>query len=194
MILTGKVLSIGRHDRDGESIHGVLIEVPRKQLQQGGLLYREVIVHTDYHAKIQNPEVFNVDLLERERDDLATRATALAVRVDELTRERDDARERMAIAIADRDSARGRADQVWKLREEFVALLGTDDIEKGVEAVRNLLARVQRLEKLGGRLRKYLRIAVGPDAHGWETPGGVDIGKRIEAAISDWEKAKEAKP
>lgn len=106
MKLTGKVISIGLHDRDGEAVHGVLIEVPSEQLQQGGILYREVVVNPDYHAKVENPEVFNVDLLERERDAFAQKATALAVQASEqtkrwdatirenerLTRERDEAR------------------------------------------------------------------------------------------------------
>jgi hypothetical protein len=45
MKLTGKIISIGRHNRDGEPIDGVLIEVPREQLQQGGILYREVSIY-----------------------------------------------------------------------------------------------------------------------------------------------------
>lgn len=65
MKLTGTIISIGRHNRDGEAIDGVLIGVPREQLQQGGILYRDVVVHPDYHAKVENPEVFNVDLLEK---------------------------------------------------------------------------------------------------------------------------------
>ncbi len=44
MILKGTLISIGRHKQDGEEIHGVLIEAPKELLQQGGLLYREVVV------------------------------------------------------------------------------------------------------------------------------------------------------
>lgn len=44
MNLTGTIISIGRHDRDGEAVHGVLVEIPREQLQQGGILYREVLI------------------------------------------------------------------------------------------------------------------------------------------------------
>lgn len=46
MKLTGTIVSIGRHELVGESVHGVLVEVPREQLQQGGILYREVQVET----------------------------------------------------------------------------------------------------------------------------------------------------
>ena len=52
-----------------------------------------------------------------------------------LERELQEARARIRLLIAERDSARQQAAQNWKLREEFTALLGTDDVE---EAVREL--------------------------------------------------------
>ncbi len=52
-----------------------------------------------------------------------------------LERELQEAQERIRLLIAERDSARQQADQNWKLREEFTALLGTDDVK---EAVRKL--------------------------------------------------------
>jgi len=53
----------------------------------------------------------------------------------QLERELQEAQERIRLLIAERDSARQQADQNWKLREEFTALLGTDDVK---EAVREL--------------------------------------------------------
>ncbi len=53
----------------------------------------------------------------------------------QLERELQDANERIRLLISERDSARQQADLNWKLREEFAALLGTDDVK---EAVRNL--------------------------------------------------------
>lgn len=53
----------------------------------------------------------------------------------QLERELQEANERIRLLIAERDTARMQADQNWKLREEFVALLGTDDVK---EAVREL--------------------------------------------------------
>lgn len=54
---------------------------------------------------------------------------------DKIERELQEAQARIRLLIAERDSARQRADQNWKLREEFTALLGTDDVK---EAVRKL--------------------------------------------------------
>ena len=53
----------------------------------------------------------------------------------QLERELQAANERIRLLIAERDSARQQADLSWKLRDEFTALLGTDDVK---EAVREL--------------------------------------------------------
>jgi len=49
--------------------------------------------------------------------------------------ELQEAQARIRLLIAERDSARQQADLNWKLREEFTALLGMDDVK---EAVREL--------------------------------------------------------
>lgn len=104
---------------------------------------------------------------------------------ERLTRELDEARARVASAIADRDTARARAEQVWKLREEFVALLGTDDIQKGVETVSGLLARVKRLEEA----LEACAAIIGPrDKVTWATD------EQVDHAWELYTKAKEAKP
>lgn len=79
-------------------------------------------------------------------DNLKETPTCATAERERLTRERDESRERLAAAISDRNSARAQAEQVWKLREEFVDLLGTCDIQMGVEKVKGLLARVRQLE------------------------------------------------
>jgi hypothetical protein len=53
----------------------------------------------------------------------------------QLESELQEAQERIRLLIAERDSARQQADLNWKMREEFTALLGTDDVK---EAVRKL--------------------------------------------------------
>lgn len=48
MNLTGKALSVGEHERDGEVAHGVFVEVSKEQLREHGtaILYQEVEVST----------------------------------------------------------------------------------------------------------------------------------------------------
>lgn len=53
----------------------------------------------------------------------------------QLERDLQEAQARIRLLIAERDSARQQADLNWKMREEFAALLGTDDVK---EAVREL--------------------------------------------------------
>ena len=60
-----------------------------------------------------------------------------------LERELQETHGRVRLLIAERDSARQQADLNWKMREEFTALLGTDDVE---EAVRELkLMKAQKI-------------------------------------------------
>ena len=54
----------------------------------------------------------------------------------QLERELQEAQERIRLLIAERDSARQQADLNWKMREEFTALLGTDDVKKAVRALK----------------------------------------------------------
>ena len=69
--------------------------------------------------------------------------------VDALELELNAANERIRLLIAERDTARRQADQNYKLREEFLNLLGTDDVEQGVVVVRGLQERIKRLEEAG---------------------------------------------
>jgi len=90
--------------------------------------------------------------------------------------ERDAAEKRVRLLIAERDTARRQADQQYKLRDEFSDLLGTDDVEQGVAAVREMKERIKRLEEAGDAMLN----AENDDAE--------------YEAILQWNKAKEAKP
>lgn len=58
-----------------------------------------------------------------------------------LERELQDAQERIRLLIAERDRARQQADLNWKMREEFAALLGTDDVEEAVRELKRWMAQ-----------------------------------------------------
>jgi len=64
----------------------------------------------------------------------------------DIERELNAANERIRLLIAERDTARRQADQQYNLREEFLDLLGTVDVEQGVAVVRGLQERIKRLE------------------------------------------------
>ena len=93
-----------------------------------------------------------------------------------LERELIDANERIKLLIADRDTARRQADQKYNLREEFLDLLGTDDVEQGVAVVREMKQRIKRLEAAGDAMAKDF-------SHFWTDRN----------SVRDWPKAKEAK-
>jgi hypothetical protein len=56
-------------------------------------------------------------------------------------RELQEAQERIRLLIAERDTARQQADLNWKLREEFTALLGTDDVKEAVRRLKLMKAQ-----------------------------------------------------
>ena len=75
-----------------------------------------------------------------------------------LERELNAANERVRLLISERDTARGYADQKWKLRQEFHDLFGTDDIAEAVALVRGLQQRIKRLEEENEALRADLLL------------------------------------
>ena len=97
--------------------------------------------------------------------------------------ERDAAEKRIPLLIAERDTAQLRASQNWKIREEFRALLGTDDVSTALAVVRELKQRIKRLEEAGDLLT---RMVCRQDGYG--------IYQDEEDAVNSWHKAKEAKP
>ena len=99
------------------------------------------IVHQDSHsegwvsidfARQLERELVRCNNLYRKLD---VHSLNLSDLIRKLERELQEAQKRIRLLIAQRDSARQQADLNWKLREEFVALLGTDDVK---EAVRKL--------------------------------------------------------
>ena len=69
-----------------------------------------------------------------------------------LERELNPANDRIQSLIEERDRANRLADWKWNLRDEFELLLGTDKIEEGIEAVKELKRRIKRLEEAGDAL------------------------------------------
>lgn len=72
--------------------------------------------------------------------------------------ERDAAEQRIRLLIAERDTARRQADQNYKLREEFLDLIGTDDVDRGVAVVREMKERIKRLEVALKSIQKYWNL------------------------------------
>jgi septum formation topological specificity factor MinE len=102
-----------------------------------------------------------------------------------LERQLNAANERIPLLIAERDTARRQADQKYKLREEFLDLLGTNDVEQGVAAVREMKERIKRLEEA---LTWYESKAEDCNRHGSE-----GVAARDALANDLGRKAKEAK-
>ena len=93
--------------------------------------------------------------LEEERDELDMELQDADRRANSLMRELAEANHRIRTLIEQRDGFRIQADHKWRLREEFEALLGTSDIETGVERVRDAqkgAARYEYVRKLNSRL------------------------------------------
>jgi hypothetical protein len=61
----------------------------------------------------------------------------------QLERELQEANKRIRLLIAERDSARAIADLNWKLRDEFTALLGTDDVKEAVRGLQLMKAALE---------------------------------------------------
>ena len=94
-----------------------------------------------------------------------------------LERELNAANERIRLLIAERDTARRQADQQYKLREEFLNLLGTDDVEQGVAVVRDMKQRISKLYdyvaalETGGDLMAH-ELGFGYDVDLWNKARG----------------------
>ena len=90
----------------------------------------------------------------------------------QIERELAAANDRIQSLIEERDRANRLADWKWNLRDEFELLLGTDKIEEGIEAVKELKRRIIWLEEVAEDLVEQSDIYI----------------RRQE-----WRKAKEAK-
>ena len=94
-----------------------------------------------------------------------------------LERELNAANERIRLLIAERDTARRQADQQYNLREEFLDLLGTVDVEQGVAVVREMKERISKLNdyvaalETGGDLMAH-ELGFGYDVDLWNKARG----------------------
>lgn len=107
------------------------------------------------------------------RDQRTTQFCAEAV---DLAQKLDAANARIRVLISERDTARMQAECNYKLREEFVGLLGTDDIERGVEVVKALKSKLDYLQHWIKRLdviesNPTERRRWCGDPIGWLNPG-----------------------
>jgi hypothetical protein len=95
----------------------------------------------------------------------------------EMISELESAKQRIRLLIAERDTARRQADQQYKLREEFLNLLGTDDVEQGVAVVRDMKQRISKLYdyvaalETGGDLMAH-ELGFGYDVDLWNKARG----------------------
>ena len=126
----------------------------------------------------------------------------------QLERELNAANDRIQSLIEERDRANRLAEWKWNLRDEFQLLLGTDKIEEGIEAVKELKRRIKRLEEAGDTMDKTAEPFV-LDTIDEDIPMS-DVGEQYEIAYDspptagdhvamdrarkDWRKAKEDKP
>ena len=90
------------------------------------------------------------------------------------------ANDRIKSLIEERDRANRLAEWKWNLRDEFQLLLGTDKIEEGIEAVKELKRRIKRLEEAGDAMAIYAEL------------GGIPL--QFVGVVNAWREAKEAKP
>lgn len=90
----------------------------------------------------------------------------------QLERELNAANDRIQSLIEERDRANRLAEWKWNLRDEFQLLLGTDKIEEGIEAVKELKQRIKRLEEAGNAM----------------------MSEPCEYTFEQWIKTKENKP
>ena len=105
----------------------------------------------------------------------------------QLERELNAANERIKSLIEERDRANRLAEWKWKLRDEFQLLLGTDKIEEGIEAVKELKRRIKRLEEANLRILDYIKqLEDGGDR--------AILNSYFPDRLTIWNKAKEAKP
>ena len=111
----------------------------------------------------------------------------LFAEAQKMERELNAAKERIKRVIAERDTAQLRASQNWKIREEFRALLGTDDVAKAVAEIRQMKERIKRF-KLERQLNAANERIKRLEAAGDEMEVFCDA-----VAAHNWHKAKEAK-
>ena len=123
-------------------------------------------------------------------DSTAHNVAELGMLCRRFERELTASNERVRLLISERDTARGYANQKWKLRQEFHDLFGTDDVAEAVALVRGLQQRIKRLEEaLEGSLKWIVDLANSGDIGFYNIEEDSEI-IAARAAL----RAKEAKP
>lgn len=121
-----------------------MVETPRTDAESCGTEVLEHRAHGDYvtvnFARQLERELVRCNNLYRKLD---VHALGLGDIIRKLERELQEAQERIRLLIAERDSARQQADLNWKLREEFTALLGTDDVKEAVRKLKLMKAALE---------------------------------------------------
>ena len=127
------------------------------------------------------------------------------VEMKRIERELNAANDRIQSLIEERDRANRLAELKWNLRDEFELLLGTSNIEEGIEAVKELKRRIKRLEEFVDQLTnpKFTRDDLPKEALLQRIKRLEEAGDRIIEAgwsVQDWSgmcvvwaKAKEDK-
>jgi len=95
-----------------------------------------------------------IDLFE-ERDALKADVVRLTLKVTELYEGAEEQKQRIQSLIEERDRANRLAEWKWNLRDEFQLLLGTDKIEEGIKAVKEMKQRIKHLIDLGLETSEY---------------------------------------
>jgi len=111
-------------------------------------------------------------------DDLVTIDANFAC---QLERELNAANHRIQSLIEERDRANRLAEWKWNLRGEFESLLGTDNIEEGIKAVKEMKERIKLLREAGDGMADVLI---------WSSA----IQYKRSPTVAAWRKAKEDKP
>ena len=121
--------------------------------------------------------------------------------VKKLERELNAANDRIKSLIEERDRANRLADWKWNLRGEFESLLGTDNIEDGIKAVKEMLYQIKLLEEASNiRLSLITKLEGEIDELNHRIKRLEELSEELveESDIYDrkqmWRKAKEAKP
>jgi hypothetical protein len=117
-------------------------ETPRTDAESWVTEVSEHRAHGDYvtvkFARQLERELARCNNLYRKMD---VHTLGLCDIIRELESKLNAANERIRLLIADRDSARQQADLNWKMREEFTALLGTDDVKEAVRGLQLMKAQ-----------------------------------------------------
>jgi cell division protein FtsB len=116
---------------------------------------------------------FNSELvidLFKQRDELRADNERLTRKVAELYEGAEEQRQRIHLLIAERDTARGVADQKWNLRRKFESLLGTSDITTAIGIVKTLIQASkdnaelrQQLKEQKARIKRLAQSCVAKD-------------------------------